>query len=91
MFIYIYIYDKNIHLSSPHTTGGSGRGGARRGGGAWRGRAGRAGRDADGSVRPEYNRPFYPPDHRKNPEGMFVRVFSENTRFPSGAYASAVD
>ena len=51
----------NIHLSNPKpgdTTGGSGWSGARRGGGADRGWAGR---DADGSVRPENNLPSRPP------------------------------
>ena len=55
------------NLSNPkpgHSTGGSGRGGARRDGGAGRGRAGR---DADGSVRLGYNRPSYPPDDRRKP------------------------
>ena len=44
------------NLSNPkpvHTTGGTGRGGAWRGGGAGRERAGR---DADAQVRPEYDR-----------------------------------
>ena len=49
------------NLSSPkpgHTTGGSGRGGARRGGGAGRGRAAQ---DADGTARPGDNCPVQPP------------------------------
>ena len=52
------------HLSSPkpgHTTGGSGRRGARQGGGA---RRGRAAQDADGSGGPEANRPSSPPEYR---------------------------
>ena len=53
------------HVSNPkpgHTTGRSGRGGARREGGAGRGWAGW---DADGSVCPGDNRPSYLPDDRK--------------------------
>ena len=47
--------DSNLTSSKPgHTTGGSGRGGARWGAGAGRGGAGR---DADGSVRPGDSRP----------------------------------
>ena len=53
-------------LSNPkpgHTTGGSGRGGARRrGSGAGRGRVGR---DADGSIRPGDDRPSCLPGYRK--------------------------
>ena len=54
-----------LYLSNPkaeNTTGGSGRGGARR-----EGRAGRggAGRDAGWSVRPGYNGPSCPPGHRR--------------------------
>ena len=55
------------YLSSPkpgHTTGGSGRGGARRDGGVGRRRARQ---DADGTVRPRDNRPSYPPDDRGKP------------------------
>ena len=51
------LHEKDLHLSRPKpgpTAGESGRGGARRGSGA---RRGRAGRDADGSVRTEYHRP----------------------------------
>ena len=64
-YVCIYIY---ICLSSPkpgHTTGGSGRRSARRGGGA--------GRDADGSVRPEDNRLSYLPDHRRRLSWTFPR------------------
>ena len=59
------ICEINSHLSNPkpgHTTGGSRQGGARRAGGAERGRAGR---DADGLVRPEEHLPSSPPKHRK--------------------------
>ena len=51
-------------LSNPkpeHTTGGSGRSGARRGGGA---RRGRAEQDADVSGGPEANRQSSPPEYR---------------------------
>ena len=53
---------KSIDLSNPKpglTTGGSGRGNARRGGGAgWCGE----GQNADGTVRPQDNHPSCPPD-----------------------------
>ena len=55
----------SANLSNPkpgHTMGGSGRGGTWRGGEAERGRAGR---DADVSLRPENNCSSYPPVHRR--------------------------
>ena len=53
----------NLTIPKPrHITGGLGPGGSLRGGGAGRGRAGR---DADGFVRPEYGRPSQPPDNRR--------------------------
>ena len=54
-----------LDLSNPkpeHTSGGSGRRGARRGGGA---RRGRPEQGADGSVGPEANGPSSPPWYRK--------------------------
>ena len=61
--------DDEWNLSNPkpgHTTGGSGRGGARRSGGACA-----EGQDADGSVRPEDNHPFCPPGHRRQLYGTY--------------------
>ena len=66
-------------LSNPKprlTTGGSGRGGARWGGEAQRGRPER---DADGSVRPRNNRPLCPPGIEDNyPEQFFGSKDKEN-------------
>ena len=59
-----HMLPEKLNLSDPkpeHTTGGSGRRGARRGGGA---RRGRAEQNADRSGGPEANRPSSPPGYR---------------------------
>ena len=69
---YVSIPGRNVYLSNPkpgHTTGWSGRGGARRGGGAERSWVGR---DAVGSIRPGDNPPSCPPAYREQcPERFF--------------------
>ena len=79
-FNFLCFAKNTIRLSSPkpgHTTGGSGRGGARRDGGAGRERSGW---DADESVRPEYNRPSYPSDDRREkPLGVTLEARTKGT------------
>ena len=75
------------HLSNPkpgHTTGRSGRGGARRGGGAGRSWVGR---DAVGSIRPGDNPPSCPPANREHcPERLcgstnsLIRTYLSNPK-----------
>ena len=80
--------ETNVLLNSKpgHTTGESGRGGARWDGGAGRGRAGR---DDDGSVCPGNNRPSYSPDDRIQPS--WACLWKHEQRKPYVGTKPAVD